>query len=165
MVTPSENSFDILAPWEEAIAFKVCNQIWHLNSVISFSNLLESAHFHVILAQIELSLAFSAGTLQCHLLVKQAGEEREHFVGDGSLSAEVRREASSGGHLAEVGIRGGQDELLELIEVKQLVHSAIVLLDYSFSVGHPRIQELLAHVVIELVTGQLSVVIDIQMLE
>ena len=90
VVTSSEDGLDVFAPWEEAISLKVCNQVWHLNRVISFRDLFKYAHFNEILALCELILGLSAGTLQGHLFVEQAGEKRENFVRYWSLSSEIR---------------------------------------------------------------------------
>ena len=67
--------------------------------------------------------------------------------------------------MAQVGISGGKDELAEFVEVNHLVLGTVVLSDDVISINGAGIQELLAHEVVELVAGDLAIVVDVQVLE
>jgi len=67
--------------------------------------------------------------------------------------------------VAQVGISGGKDELAEFVEVNHLVLGTVVLSDDVISINGAGIQELLAHEVVELVAGDLAIVVDVQVLE
>ena len=67
--------------------------------------------------------------------------------------------------MAQVGVSGGQDELTEFVEVNHLVLGTVVLSDDVISIDGTGIQELLAHEVVELVAGDLTIVVDVQVLE
>lgn len=77
----------------------------------------------------------------------------------------MRRETPCCGHLAQVGIGRGQTKLLELLKVEHLVHGAVIFLHNSISILEPRVQELFAHEVINLITTQLAIAIHVKMLK
>lgn len=165
VVTPAENSLDVFTPGEETVSLEVGDQVGHSNGVVATSDRVKDAHFDEVLARGQLSLGLSTSPQQLHLLVHQSGEEGEHFVGDWSRSSEIWRVATGRGHVTQVRVGGWQHQLAKLVEIEHVVLSSVVFSDDVVSVGHARAQELFVHVVEDFAARELSIAVQIQVLE
>ena len=67
--------------------------------------------------------------------------------------------------MAKVRVSGRQDELREFVKVNHLVLCTVVLSDDVISIVGTGIQELFAHEVVDLIAGDLAIVVDVQVLE
>ena len=132
-------------------------------------HILENLHFlpiGVLLCQFLLGLL--RFTIKVHLFVEQSGEKGLDFIGQHSFALaqlfglELGREAARCGYLTKVRICRWKHQLTKLFEVDHVVKAAVVDLDDAVDVGGVRAQELLAHVVIELAAGDLSVLVDVE---
>lgn len=90
VVASAENGLDVFSPWEETVPLKVENEVRHRHRMIPFGNCVKDAHFHKVLAQLELALSFLARTLKLHFFVEQAAEEGQNLVRNGCCCSKVR---------------------------------------------------------------------------
>ena len=67
--------------------------------------------------------------------------------------------------MAKVRVSGRQDELREFVKVNHLVLCTVVLSDDVISIVGTGIQELFAHEVVDLIAGDLAIVVNVQVLE
>ena len=75
VVTSTKDGLDIFSAREECVLLKVCNEVWHSDRVIPLGDAVKDADLDEICACLQLSLSFSTGTLQSHLLVEEASKE------------------------------------------------------------------------------------------
>ena len=161
VIASAQDGFDVFSTREEAIALEVVDQVRHGDALVALCNRFKSSYFDEVLAVSKLSLAVITLPLKLHFFVQKSGEKGEDFVGNGCRGSEVRRESPCGCNMAKVGVRRGQHQLTELIEVKHAILRSIILAHDILNVAHARVQELLRHKVVELVDANFAAAIPV----